>query len=132
MKIFIDTNIFLDLILKREKYQEALLIFNAIEKNIFDASILDITILNIDYVAKKQIQNTNAFLSTVNQLFQVLGASNESIEKALHIDNNDLEDNLQYICAKEAGCEVIITNDKNFYTETIEKMTSTEFVSKYL
>jgi len=132
MKIFIDTNIFLDLILKREKYQEALLIFNAIEKNIFDASILDITILNIDYVAKKQIQNTNAFLMTVNQLFQVLGASNKSIEKALHIENNDLEDNLQYICAKEAGCKVIITNDKNFYSETIEKMTSIEFVSKYL
>jgi len=132
MKIFIDTNIFLDLILKRESYQKALLIFNAIEKNIFDASILDISILNIDYVAKKQIQNTNAFLFTINQLFQVLGASNESIEKALHIDNNDLKDNLQYICAKEAGCEVIITNDKNFYTETIEKMTSAEFVNKYL
>jgi len=132
MKIFIDTNIFLDLILKREKYQEALLIFNAIEKNIFDASILDITILNIDYIAKKQVRNTDAFLSTINQLFTVLGASNVSIDKALNIDNNDLEDNLQYICAKEAGCEVIITNDKNFYSETIEKMTSTEFVSKYL
>jgi len=132
MKIFIDTNIFLDLILKREKYQEALLIFNAIEKNIFDASILDITILNIDYIAKKQVRNTDAFLSTINQLFTVLGASNVSIDKALNIDNNDLEDNLQYICAKEAGCEVIITNDKNFYSETIEKMTSMEFVSKYL
>jgi len=132
MHIFIDTNIFLDLILKREKYQEALLIFNAIERKIFDASILDITILNIDYIAKKQIQNTDAFLSTVNQLFQVLGASNNTIEKALNIDNNDLEDNLQYICAKETGCEVIITNDKNFYSETIEKTTSVEFVRRYL
>jgi len=132
MHIFIDTNIFLDLILKREKYQEALLIFNAIEKKIFDASILDITILNIDYVAKKQIQNTDAFLSTVNQLFQVLGASNQTIEKALNIDNNDLEDNLQYICVKEAGCEVIITNDKTFHSDGIEKVSSMEFVRKYL
>lgn len=132
MHIFIDTNIFLDLILKREKFQEALLILNSIEKKIFDASILDITILNIDYVAKKQIQNTDSFLYTVNQLFQVLGASNQTIKKALSIDNNDLEDNIQYICAKEAGCEVIITNDKNFYSETIAKMSSIEFVSKYL
>ena len=132
MHIFIDTNIFLDLILKREKFQEALLILNSIEKKIFDASILDITILNIDYVAKKQIQNTDSFLSTVNQLFQVLGASNQTIEKALSINNNDLEDNVQYICAKEAGCEVIITNDKNFYSETITKVSSMEFVSKYL
>jgi predicted nucleic acid-binding protein len=132
MHIFIDTNIFLDLILKREKYQEALLIFNAIEKKIFDASILDITILNIDYVATKQIQNTDTFLLIVNQLFQVLGASNNTIEKALNIDNNDLEDNLQYICAKEAGCEIIITNDKNFYSKTIEKVNSLEFVHRYL
>ncbi len=132
MHIFIDTNIFLDLILKRDKFQEALLIFNAVEKKIFNASILDITILNIDYVAKKQIQNTDAFLFTVNQLFQVLGASNQTIEKALNIDNNDLEDNVQYVCAKKAGCKVIITNDKNFYSESIKKMSSMEFVSKYL
>jgi len=132
MKIFIDTNIFLDLILKREHYKEALLILNAIEKKMFDASILDITILNIDYIAKKQVRNTDAFLSTINQLFTVLGASNASIDKALNIDNNDLEDNLQYICAKEAGCEVIITNDKKFYSDSIKKMTSIEFVQGYL
>jgi predicted nucleic acid-binding protein len=46
MQIFIDTNIFLDLILKREKYKEALYIFNSIEQGLFDAYILDITILN--------------------------------------------------------------------------------------
>ena len=34
MKIFVDTNIFLDLILKREHFEKALLIFNAIEKRI--------------------------------------------------------------------------------------------------
>jgi len=132
MKIFIDTNIFLDLILKREYYKEALLILNAIEKKIFDASVLDITILNIDYIAKKQVRNTDAFLSTINQLFTVLGASNASIDKALNIDNNDLEDNLQYICAKEARCEIIITNDKKFYSDSIKKMTSIEFVQGYL
>lgn len=132
MKLLIDTNIFLDLILKRENYKEALLILNAIEKKLFDASILDITILNIDYIAKKQVRNTNALLSAINQLFTVLGASNISIEKALNIDNNDLEDNLQYICAKEAECEIIITNDKNFYSNSIEKMTSMEFVNKHL
>jgi len=32
MKVFVDTNVFLDLILKRETYKEALLIFNAVEK----------------------------------------------------------------------------------------------------
>jgi len=32
MKIFIDTNIFLDFLLKREYYEDAMIIFNAVEK----------------------------------------------------------------------------------------------------
>ena len=41
MKIFVDTNIFLDLILKREKFHDALLIFNAIEKKLFEVKLED-------------------------------------------------------------------------------------------
>jgi len=40
MKIFVDTNIFLDLILKRENFHDALLLFNAVEKKLFSAVIL--------------------------------------------------------------------------------------------
>ena len=132
MHIFIDTNIFLDLILERENFKEALLIFNAIEEKIFEATILDITILNIDYIAKKQKNDVNDFLMTVNRLIKVIGASNDMIEKALKIDNSDLEDNLQYVCAKHTKCEVIITNDKKFYSNDIEKLSSKDFVAKYL
>ena len=45
MKLFLDTNIFLDLLFKREFYKEALQILNAIEKEQFQGYILDITIL---------------------------------------------------------------------------------------
>jgi predicted nucleic acid-binding protein len=131
MQIFIDTNIFLDLILKREKYKEALYIFNGIEQGLFDAYILDITILNIDYIAKKQTQDIREFLNVVNKLFNIVGASNTSIEKALRIDNNDLEDNLQYISAKSSKCKIIITNDKTFYKKDIKIMSSEEFASEF-
>ncbi len=50
----LDTNIFLDLILKRDDYNSALIILNAIEKRVFEGVIADITVLNIDYIAKKQ------------------------------------------------------------------------------
>jgi predicted nucleic acid-binding protein len=132
MQIFIDTNIFLDLILKREKYKEALYIFNGIEQGLFDAYILDITILNIDYIAKKQTQDIREFLNIVNKLFNIIGGSNTSIEKALRIDNNNLEDNLQYISAKSSKCKIIITNDKKFYKKDIKIMSSEEFVSEFI
>jgi len=127
MKIFIDTNIFLDLILKREKYKEALQIFNAIEQERFEAFVLDITILNIDYIAKKQTKDIRDFLALINRLFKVIGASNESIKKALELNNNDLEDNLQYITAKDSKCKIIITNDKKFINKDIQLMSSDEF-----
>lgn len=132
MKIFVDTNIFLDLILKRENFDKSLLIFNAIERRIFEGVILDITILNIDYIANKQIKDIKEFLNLINQKFNVIGASNKMIEEALKIDNRDLEDNLQYIAAIESSCELIITNDKNFYIKDLLVLTSNEFVNKYL
>lgn len=64
--------------------------------------------------------------------FEVVGASNETIEQALKIDNKDLEDNLQYLSAKNSKCEIVITNDKSFYAKEIETVSSSEFVQRYL
>jgi predicted nucleic acid-binding protein len=132
MKIFIDTNVFLDLILKREDFDKALLLFNAVEKKLFDAVIADITLLNIDYIAKKQVADVRDFLTLVNNNFQIVGSANAQFAKALLIKNDDLEDNVQYILAKETQCEVIITNDKTFYAKSIKKLGSRDFVEKYL
>ncbi len=131
MKIFVDTNIFLDLILKREHYKEALLILNAIEKKHFEAFILDITILNIDYIAKKQTKDIRDFLRAINTLFNIIGGSNLSVRKALDLDNMDLEDNLQYISAKESKCNLIITNDRKFISKDIKLFSSEEFCTEY-
>ncbi|WP_277640139.1 type II toxin-antitoxin system VapC family toxin [Wolinella succinogenes] len=132
MKLFLDTNIFLDLILKRENFDKALLIFNAIEARLFSGVILDITILNIDYIANKQVKDIKGFLRVVNKYFEVVGVSNEMIEEALKIDHKDLEDTLQYLSAKNSKCEIVITNDKNFLVKDIETISSSDFVQRYL
>jgi predicted nucleic acid-binding protein len=132
MRVFVDTNIFLDLILRREHFDKALLIFNAIEKRLFSGVILDITILNIDYVANKQIKDVKEFLKLLTQYFEIVGASNKIIEDALKLENSDLEDNVQYLSAKNAKCEMIITNDQNFYKGNIPVVSSSAFVDRYL
>lgn len=132
MKIFLDTNIFLDLILKRENYQESLLILNAVSKGIFDAFILDITLLNIDYIAKKQVKDIRSFLNELNKNFTVLGADNAVFTMSLELNHTDLEDNVQYINAKESHCELILTNDQKFHSPNIITFSSQEFVNKYL
>jgi len=131
MKIFIDTNIFLDLILKRKNFIEASIILNAIEKKLYQGVILDVTILNIDYIAKKQVKNIKEFLFLINSQFDVIGGTNDMIDFALKIKNSDLEDNLQYISAKNSKCDLIISNDKNFYNEDIKVISSVAFVNQY-
>jgi len=132
MKLFLDTNIFLDLILKRENYKEALYILNAIAEGLFEGVILDITLFNIDYIAKKQVKDIREFLETVNGIFKIVGADNDHITKALELKNRDLEDNLQYILAKENGCKIIITNDKDFIKNDLKILSSKEFIDNYL
>ncbi len=132
MKIFLDTNIFLDLLLKREKYENAVTILNSVKLGYIEAYILDITVVNIHYIAKKQAKNIIDFLNQINRVCIIKGADNKIVEKALKIANIDFEDNLQYILAKEFRCETIVTNDKNFYKKDIEVLNSTEFIDKYL
>jgi len=132
LKIFLDTNIFLDLILKRDGFEDALVILDNCNKNLFEGFVADITLLNIDYIASKQTKDLREFLTLINSSYNVVGADNKVFKLALNLKNNDLEDSVQYFCAKVSKCDVIITNDKNFYQGDIKTVSSKEFASQYL
>ena len=132
MKIFLDTNIFLDLLFKRESYKEALRILDGVAKGEYSGYILDITVLNIDYVAKKQWKNIKEFIRLLSDTFVIVGADNSKIQEALDLENGDFEDSVQYVVARDLECDVIITNDKNFVkTSEIEIVNSKQFIEKY-
>ena len=131
MKVFVDTNIFLDLIMRRDGAKEALYILNSCHQSHFEGFVADITLLNIDYVASKQSKEIKEFLKTISNSFVIVGTDNAMFEKAFAISHNDLEDTIQYLSAKASHCDTIITNDKNFYnTGDIETITSKEFIER--
>ena len=128
MKIFVDTNIFLDVLLQREEANNSTIVLNAIKEGLYEGLVLDITLLNIDYIAKKQSANVKDFLRLINQYFGVMGANNTHIEEALNLEHNDFEDAVQFVCAKHEKCSFIVTNDKDFYQGAIKCITAKEFV----
>lgn len=132
MKIFIDTNIFLDLLLDREYSREAKSVLSSIQEGLFEAVTADISLLNIDYIAKKQTENIKYFIDYINQIVVVVGADNNDIAQALHINNRDFEDNLQLVFAKRSNCDLIITNDLSFPKGRTKIISSTNFVEQYL
>ena len=128
MKIFVDTNIFLDVLLQREEVANSTIVLNAVKEGLFEGVVLDITLLNIDYIAKKQSANVKDFLRLINHSFSVIGANNSTIEEALNLEHGDFEDALQFICAKNAKCSCVVTHDKAFYQGEIKCITAKEFV----
>lgn len=132
MKIFLDTNILLDLLLERERFEESMIILNSIERGVHEGVLLDITLVNVDYIAKKQKVDASSFLKLIVKNCKVVGVDNTLAMEALELDNNDFEDSLQYVSAKSMGCEQIITNDKGFYKGEVELVSSVEFVDGFL
>jgi predicted nucleic acid-binding protein len=133
MKIFFDTNIFLDLIQKRKEVQNAKAIINAVKKGFFEGNTALITLINIEYIVKKQNVDSLKFIEFIGSNFKILDGSNEEVLKALKIENRDFEDNIQIAIAKKHKCEVIITNDNKFpRNQGIEVLNSKEFVEKFI
>ena len=58
-----------------------------------------------------------AFFQKMIQKWKIVSFGKEVIEEALEFslaNNSDLEDALQCFCAKNNGCTLLLTNDKNF------------------
>ena len=66
----------------------------------------------------------------LKQYTLVVGVDEVIIEKGLSSTFTDFEDALQYYCALEGDCQVIITrNAKDFKASTLPVMTPTEYLT---
>ena len=80
----------------------------------------------IYYVASKKIEHQKllAELEKLLTFIEILPIDINTITKAMQIskttNQKDLEDILQYTCAKDNNCNLIVTNDKKFYSPDIE------------
>ena len=83
MKLFLDTNIFMDMLFERENCIYAKQIIQLIQDEVYTGYIADITLLNIDYVAKEQVQEIRQFLVFLEKNFVIMGVDNNDMRKAL-------------------------------------------------
>lgn len=132
MKIFVDTNVFLDIVLKRGDYDDSLAIFKAVKNRVYEGVLSDISLVNIAYLSHKVDVDIRSYLSAIEQNFSVQGANNAIMQDALLLVNDDIEDNMQYYIALYGECDCIVSNDKGFYRGDIEVLGSAAFVDRYL
>ena len=137
MKIFLDTNILLDVLTKRDPfYNSSAVIWSLIEENIFKGFISAISVNNIFYISKK-INNIKYARNIVDKLlsdFKIIELSYEILKLARTINNNsDYEDLIQYFSAFNYGCKYLITrNEKDFPKTGIEVINPDNFINNVL
>ena len=132
-KLFIDTNIVIDLLSRREPfYEEAANLFSLADKKIIELSISSSTIANISYTLLRQTNSTSAkeILRKLRLIINILPLDDKIIGIALN-DNlfDDFEDGLQYFTAIENNQDLIVTrNLKDFKNSDLPVMTARQFL----
>ena len=118
MKVFVDTNIFIDILLNREPFStDAIRIYKLCEQGLVDGYIAPITVNNIYYICRKakNLERIKAYLADISRFFTIAPMDSESIIKANTLRMNDYEDSLQYAMAMQMTCEYLVTrNVKDF------------------
>ncbi|MDA3904774.1 MAG: PIN domain-containing protein [Bacteroidales bacterium] len=132
-KLFVDTNIVIDLLSYREPfYEEAAQLFSLADQKIIELSISSLTIANTSYTLLRQTNANTAkeILRKLRLIINILPLDDKIIGVALN-DNSfsDFEDGLQYFTAIENNQDLIITrNLKDFKNFILPVLTARQFL----
>ena len=117
MKIFLDTNIILDLLLEREGYEDSAVLFEMQDTGRLNLCVSLLTMVNVAFVYKKTVgpHLAAANIGYLSSLVEVLPMNGDQLQQALLLEGRDIEDILQAACAAEAGCDYLITRNVKDY-----------------
>ena len=132
MKILIDTNIVLDVMLKREPfYRLSLEVLSLAKRDDVEEYVSASAITDIYYLAYRQIRDKGSVKKLMKELLTVVSVasvSGQEIENALSLEWNDFEDSVQYAVALLNEMDGIVTRNQKDYNRADMKVWSPEQV----
>ncbi len=132
-KLFVDTNIVIDLLSRREPFfEEAAELFSLADRKQVELSVSSLTIANTSYALLRQMDPNKAksVLRKLRLILKILPLDDKIIGLALNDESfSDFEDGLQYFTAIEDEQELIITrNLKDFKNSKLPTLTAKQFI----
>lgn len=135
-RIFIDSDIILDVLAKREPfYNAAAKLFTLIDQDEIKGFTSPIVFANIHYILSKLTSKTFArsSLRKLNTFIHILTIDKRIIEMALDSDFNDFEDAIQYHTAHSNDLQFLITRNKIDYKKSkISIYTPEEYLTMWI
>ena len=132
-KIFLDTNILIDLLSRREPfYEEVAELFSLADKKMIEISVSSLTIANTSYVLLRQMNAASAksIIRKLLLIISILPLDDKIIGLATNDEAfSDFEDGIQYFTALENNQQLIISrNLKDFKHSKIPVLTARQFL----
>ena len=134
-KLFIDTDIILDILAKREPFHNpAAQLFALIEERKVDAFTSPVVLSNLFCILSKfRSKNfAHSCLRKLRLLFSVIQVDEKVIDLALNSEFKDFEDAIQFYAAKFHNLDFIITrNVKDFVSKEIVVLTAEDYIERF-
>ena len=133
MRVLLDTNILLDLILARAPFASgAALLWEAQRDGRFDGYVSPISLINVFYIARKNkgIDEAREAVRMILAGFDVCALEMAAMHVALALPLNDYEDAVQVASALACGLDAIITRDaKDFKDASLPVFSPPDFLA---
>ena len=121
MKLLIDTNVVLDVLLQREpSCRTATAVLNLTQRDDVREYVSASAITDIYYIANKQMKDRDAVRDLLKRLLMVVSVaavSEREIQNALNLAWGDFEDSVQYSVALMNEMDGIVTRNPSDYQE---------------
>jgi predicted nucleic acid-binding protein len=131
--VFVDRDIIYDVLSHRQPfYQSAARLFTLADENKVKIMVSALSIANIHYLLSKQLSSELAkqILRKFKILVGIVQIDDKIIDLVLNSDFNDFEDAIQYYCALENDCNILLTrNLKDYKKAEITVMTAQDFIN---
>lgn len=131
MRVFVDNDVILDVLLKRTDFEYSQKLLSLIESHKINAYTSPIIFTNSFYIISKLKGRKTAWiaLKKLRLLFEVSKVTEKVIDLALASDFMDFEDAVQYYTALEQKSDCLITrNKKDFSNAQIPVFTPEEYI----
>ncbi|HPO12498.1 MAG TPA: PIN domain-containing protein [Candidatus Hydrogenedentes bacterium] len=118
MKIFLDTNVVIDVFAQREPfYAWSALVWSLVESGKVRGYLSAISFNNVYYIVRHIAGKKRAMgaIRLLHQVFETVSVTDQIIAQAIDADLDDFEDAIQYHCALQSRSAYWVTrNPKDF------------------
>jgi predicted nucleic acid-binding protein len=134
MRVLLDTNILLDVLLDRDPFVvDSSAIWAACDAGDLVGFIPASTLTDIFYIARRAVDVPTARVAVGLCLatFEIAPVERRTLDEAVTLPGDDFEDNVQIACATIAGLDAIVTrNGTDFAGSPIPVLTPAELVAR--